>query len=169
MRTPASTGPRSAANAVPPSIALFACDMRVSSSPTSSGRIVRCDAKYGGMKQPSSATIPSSRPKLRTPAAYRRGIDARIGARAKSAISIVVREPSRWTTEPLGIPRIAIGRISAARTRLILPGEPVVTSTNHGSARYVIRVPSTEIVSASTSALTALRFTGIGVAVSMAE
>jgi hypothetical protein len=42
--------------------------MRVSSSPTSSGRIVRCDAKYGGMKQPSSATIPSKTPKLRTPA-----------------------------------------------------------------------------------------------------
>ena len=63
------------------------------------------------------------------------GIDARIGARAKSAISIVVREPSRWTTVPLGMPRTAIGRISAARTRLIFPGEPVVTSTNHGSAR----------------------------------
>ena len=80
---------------VPPSIELFACDIRRSSSPTSSGRIVRCDAKYGGMKQPSSATSPSSRPKLRTPAECRSGIDARIGARAKSATSIVVREPSR--------------------------------------------------------------------------
>ena len=50
------------------------------------------------------------------------------------------------------MPRIAIGRISAARTRLIFPGEPVVTRTNHGSARYVIRVPRTEMVSAATSA-----------------
>ena len=51
----------------------------------------------------------------------------------------------RWTSMPLGIPRIAIGAISAARTRLIFPGEPVVTSTNQGSARNVIRVPRTEI------------------------
>ena len=101
------------------------------------------------MKLPSSATIPSRSPKLSTPAEYRSGIEARIGARAKSAMSIVVREPSLWTTVPLGMPRIAIGRISAARTRLIFPGEPVVTSTNHGSARYVMRVPRTEIVSAS--------------------
>ena len=68
MSAPASAGPTSAAKALPPSIELFACDMRVSSSPTSSGRIVRCDAKYGGMKQPSSATIPSRSPKLSTPA-----------------------------------------------------------------------------------------------------
>jgi hypothetical protein len=87
-------------------------------------------------------------------------MDARIGARAKSATSIVVREPSRWTSAPLGTPRIAIGRISAARTRLILLGDPVVTRTNHGSARYVIRVPRTEIVSAATSAETAVFFTG---------
>ena len=72
---------------------------------------------------------------------------------------MVVRAPSRCTSVPLGMPRIAIGRISAARTRLIFPGEPVVTSTNHGRARYVIRVPSTETVSAATSAETALRFT----------
>src|SRR4029453_18174204 len=88
-------------------------------------------------------------------------IEARIGARARSETSIVVREPRRCTTTPLGTPRTAIGRISAARTRLILPGEPVVTRTNHGSARYVIRVPSTEIVSAATSAETAVFLTSV--------
>ena len=168
MSAPASAGPSSAARALPPSMELFACDMRVSSSPTSSGRIVRCAAKYGGAKAPRSATIASSSQKWRIPAAYSSGIDARMGARAKSATSIVVLEPSRCTSEPLGTPRIAIGRSSAARTRLILLGEPVVTRTNHGRARYVMRVPSTEIVSARTSALTARRFTGISLGCSIA-
>ncbi len=35
---------------------LLACDIVRSSSPTSSGKITRCAAKYGGMKQPRSAT-----------------------------------------------------------------------------------------------------------------
>jgi hypothetical protein len=135
MSTPARAGPINAANALPPSIELFACDIRVSSSPTSSGRIVRWAAKYGGAKAPSNATIASSSQKSRRPAAWRRGMDARMGAREQSATSIIVREPSRCTSAPLGTPRIAIGRISAARTRLILLGDPVVTSTNHGSAR----------------------------------
>ena len=60
---------------------------------------------------------------------------------------------------PLGTPRIAIGRICTARTTLIFAAEPVVTSTNHGSARYVIREPSVEISSATTSAPTARLFT----------
>ena len=135
---------------------LFACDIVRSSSPTSSGRIVRCDAKYGAMKHPSSATSPSRSGKLSRSAACSSGIEARIGARAKSAMSIVFRDPRRWTTAPLGMPRIAIGRISAARTSDIFPGEPVVTSTNHGSARYVILVPRTETISALTSAPTAV-------------
>ena len=84
-------------------------------------------------------------------------------------MSIVVREPSRWTTAPLGMPRIAIGRISAARTRLIFPGEPVVTRTNHGSARYVMRVPRTEMVSAATSADTAVFFTPVAAESTMAR
>ena len=87
------------------------------------------------MKQPSSATRPRRSGKLSRSAAWRIGIDARIGARAKSASSIVFRAPSRCTSIPLGMPRIAIGAISAARTSVIFPGEPVVTSTNHGSAR----------------------------------
>jgi hypothetical protein len=113
------------------------------------------------MKHPSSATMARSSSKLRAPAACSSGIEARIGARARSAASIVVRAPRRWTSAPLGMPRRAVGRTSAARTSDTFPGEPVVTRTNHGSARYVIRVPNTEIVSAATSADTALLFTPV--------
>ena len=94
-------------------------------------------------------------PEVEHPAACSSGIDASSGARAKSATSIVERAPMRWTRSPLGIPSSAMGAISAARTSVIFAGEPVVTSTNHGSARYVIRVPSTEITSARTRAPTA--------------
>jgi hypothetical protein len=132
---PASAGPASPAKAVPPSTTLFACAIVVSSSPTSSGRITRCAAKYGAMKQPSRKTSTSSKGKWSTPAACSRGSDASSGTRAASQTSIVVRAPSRSTAIPLGIPRIATGRISTARTIVIFAGEPVVTSTNHGSAR----------------------------------
>jgi hypothetical protein len=114
---------------------LFACAIVVSSSPTSSGRITRCAAKYGAMKQPSRKTSPSKSEKWRTPAACRIGSASSSGARAASQTSIVVRAPRRSTTIPLGMPKIAIGRISTARTSDILAADPVVTSTNHGSAR----------------------------------
>ena len=114
---------------------LFACAIVVSSSPTSSGRITRWAAKYGAMKQPSAKTRTSSSGKLSMSAEWRIGSEARSGIRAASHVSIVVRAPSRSTTIPLGMPRIAIGAISAARTSVIFDGEPVVTSTNHGSAR----------------------------------
>ncbi len=135
ISNPASAGPAIAATAVPPSMRLFAWDIRRSSSPTSSGRITRWDAKYGGMNAPSTATIPSRSGNDSTPAAWRTGTDASNGARARSEASIVVREPSRWTSAPLGTPRSAIGTISAARTSVIFDTEPVVTSTNHGNAR----------------------------------
>ena len=114
---------------------LFACAIVASSSPTSSGRITRCAAKYGAMKQPSPKTSAIRSGKLSRSNACRIGSEARSGARAPSQTSIVVRAPSRSTTIPLGMPKIAIGRISAARTIVIFAGEPVVTSTNHGSAR----------------------------------
>jgi hypothetical protein len=55
-------------------------------------------------------------------------------------------------TLPLGIPKIAIGRISAARTKLIFDTDPVVTSTNQGNATKVICVPVIEINSEANSA-----------------
>src|SRR5829696_4693628 len=152
IRIPASAGPARAAKAVPPSITLLACAIVVSSSPTSSGRITRWAAKYGAMKQPSAKTSASRSGKLSRSAEWRSGSETRSGIRAASQTSIVVRAPSRSTTVPLGIPRIAIGRISTARTRVIFEGDPVVTSTHHGRARYVIREPRIETISAATSA-----------------
>ena len=49
---------------------------------------------------------------------------------------------------PAGMPKIAIGSISAASTQPILAVEPVVTRTNHGSATNVIAVPVSETSSA---------------------
>ena len=74
------------------------------------------------------------------------------GARAASATSIVRRAPSRETTMPLGMPRMAIGSSSAASTIPIRVVDPVVVSTNHGSARNVICEPSDEMISALSSA-----------------
>jgi hypothetical protein len=51
------------------------------------------------------------------------------------------------------MPRIAIGAISAASTRLVLAAEPVVTRTNHGRATKVIDVPLVETASARRSAI----------------
>ena len=149
MRMPASAGPIRPAAENPPSSRLFAWAIVVTSSPTKPGRITRWEAAYGGMNAPIAATIPSSTPNDSRPAEYSSGSAMISGARAKSAMSIVLREPSFWTRVPLGMPRIAIGRIWTARTTLIFAAEPVVTSTNHGSARYpVIRQPSVEISSA---------------------
>ena len=65
------------------------------------------------------------------------------------------RAPNRAITAPEGMPRIAIGASSAARTTPILVGEPVVERTNQGSARNVICEPRDEITSAEMSARTA--------------
>ena len=62
------------------------------------------------------------------------------------------RAPSLATTAPLGIPSSATGAISTARTIPIFAADPVVTSTNHGRARKVIREPSDETISATISA-----------------
>jgi len=74
------------------------------------------------------------------------------GIRSASDTSIVVRAPSRPTSEPLGMPKSAIGTTSAARTTLMRVGDPLVTSTNHGRATNVMAVPVLETTSAARSA-----------------
>ena len=54
------------------------------------------------------------------------------GPRAASEMSIVFLAPSFAITVPAGMPKIAIGSISAARTQPIFAVEPVVTSTKNG-------------------------------------
>ena len=63
-------------------------------------------------------------------AARRAAARARRRRRASSCA-----HPAARRRIPLGIPKIAIGRISTARTIDIFAADPVVTSTNHGSAR----------------------------------
>ena len=72
-----------------------------------------------------------------------------------------MRAPSRAMTLPLGIPKIAIGAISAARTNDIFDTDPVVVSTNQGSATKVIWMPVIETSSATSSA-SVVRFLSIG-------
>ena len=50
------------------------------------------------------------------------------------------------------MPRIAIGKSSAASTIPIFVVDPVVVSTNHGNARNVICAPSDEMTSALSNA-----------------
>ena len=124
------------------------------SSPTSSGTTERCTAKYGAMNTPLSATSASSSGNERRPVACRIGMAARSGARARSQTSIVRRVPMRAAIAPPQKPSIAIGTISAMITQVMRCGEPVVRSTNHGSASHVICVPSEEATSAASSAET---------------
>src|SRR5918999_1180232 len=73
------------------------------------------------------------------------------GARTESPSSIVRLAPSRVTSVPLGIPSSATGSSCTASTTVMRAGDPVVTSTNQGSARNVICVPSDETTSAARS------------------
>jgi hypothetical protein len=80
------------------------------------------------------------------------GIANMIGAGTPSASSIARRAPMRASRLPPGSPKIATPATAAAITKPIRAGEPVVTSTNHGSASQVICEPVVEIVSATSSA-----------------
>ena len=71
------------------------------------------------------------------------------GPRAASEISIVFLAPIFEINVPAGMPKIAIGIISAARTQPIFAVDPVVTSTKNGSATNVIDEPVSETSSAA--------------------
>ena len=109
---------------------------------------IRDDAKYGAAKTPIAKAVPSSAPNERCPVWWRIGSTSRSGPRAASEMSIVRFAPIRAMSEPAGMPTIAIGSISAARTHPILAVEPVVTRTNHGRATNVIEEPVSETSSA---------------------
>ena len=73
------------------------------------------------------------------------------GPRAASEMSIVFLAPSFAITVPAGMPKIAIGSISAARAQPIFAVEPVVMRTKKGRATNVIDEPVNETSSAVTS------------------
>ena len=72
-------------------------------------------------------------------------------ARTRSEASINRRGPSQVATRPPSSPSTVSPTNSAASTAPIRAGDPVVTSTNQGSATAVISVPVVEMTSASTS------------------
>ena len=111
----------------------------------------RDEAMYGAAKVPMANVVTSSAANERWPVLCRIGITSINGPRAASEISIVFLPPSFEITVPAGIPKMAIGSISAARTQPIFAVEPVVASTNHGSATKVIAEPVNETSSAVTS------------------
>src|SRR6266540_1086441 len=123
-----------------------------SSSPSISGTITFCEVKYGAPKTPRSSARSTSGGKVRWPLQCSTGTSNIRGARTASDSSIVRRAPSRWISVPEGSPATAKPSSSAAITSVIRAGEPVVVSTNQGSASQVICVPVIEITSAPRSA-----------------
>ena len=122
---------------------LFACEIARSSLPIELRQDHQLDAKYGAPKTPKprlSAAAPETRA---CRAACRIGSDAINGSRAGSQASMVVRAPSRGD-RPAREAEHRPGAISTASDQPIFDGDPVVTSTNHGTARYVIREPRIE-------------------------
>src|SRR3954471_22465892 len=80
------------------------------------------------------------------------GMSAISGAQSRLHATSVRLTPRRAAAVPAGMPRSAHGSTSAATTSAIRDGEPVVVSTNHGSASAVICEPVAEMTSAPTSA-----------------
>src|SRR5579872_524472 len=155
MSTPPSTGPRIVVAVRLPSNSEVACATTPSSSPSRSGISVPRAEPYGALKRPTQKTTASSSGNDSAPVQWSTGTAAISGARATSQTSIVRRDPSFVTSDPAGIPKSPIGTISAASTAPIRAAEPVVTSTNQGSARNVICVPVVEISCAARRARTA--------------
>ena len=123
------------------------------SSPSSSGTIADCAPKCAPAGIPHTNASATRRPNDSAPAACSSGMAAVAGAHSASHTSIVRRAPSRVAIRPPTSARSASGAASAASTTVIRCGDPVVSSTNHGSATTVISVPSEEIASAATSAI----------------
>src|SRR4051812_6890217 len=148
---PASTGPASCVSWLAPDRTALTLATACSSSPATSGTTSRDEAKYGAAKIPIANVVASSAANERCPVLCRIGMTSISGPRAASEMSIVFFAPSFAITVPAGMPKIAIGSISAARTQPIFGVESVVARTNHGSATKVIDVPVKDTSSAESS------------------
>jgi hypothetical protein len=146
MRTPAIGGPSTAVRRLAVWSSVFASPSRCSSSGKRSGSSAVFDANDGVAKTPTPATSTSSTGKVSIPARWSSGIAAISGARMPSQISIVRRAPSRVARPPPS-PPTATAAASTASTTDIRAAEPVVVSTNHGSATQVICDPVSETIS----------------------
>ena len=155
MRTPASTGPSTSAMRIAACSSAFASPSTPSSSPTISGRIAALETNDGVPNAPTAKTSTSSSGKESSPAAWSRGTAAMSGARQASATSIVRRSPTRPTRLPEAKPTMPSAAASTATTMAIFVAEPVVVTTNQGSATHVICDPAVEITSRASSASSA--------------
>lgn len=81
---------------------------------------------------------------------YSAGIAASNGSRAASAITIVCLAPIRAISEPAGRGSVTNGMLPMPRTSPSFVADPVVTSTNQGSANTVIDEPTDDTSSAAT-------------------
>ena len=77
------------------------------------------------------------------------GIAATAPALAKTAGTLVVRNPSRSTMTPPKNPARTAGRKLKKTASPVSAGLPVVTSTNHGTASRATAFPTSEIASAT--------------------
>ena len=127
---------------LPPWKSAFARLTSGSSSPSSSGTITFCAAKYGALNAPRTNATARSAPNESAPAQCRSGRSEhqrRADGVAERASSAGRRAGA--SSLPPGRPSSPSPASSAATTRLIRVAEPVVTSTNHGSASQVICEP----------------------------
>src|SRR5215211_5548401 len=99
-------------------------------------------------------TTPEAREQCREDDADARHARGDDGERHRQALVLQQeRRDDQAEWPPLGTPSSATGASSKARTIPIFAGECVVTSTNHGSATFVIAEPTRETSSASSPRL----------------
>ncbi len=79
----------------------------------------------------------------------RSGIAATAAELARSATTLVVRNPSRSTTTPPKNAARTIGTKLKNTTSAVRVALPVSVSTNHGIAIWAIALPESEIASAA--------------------
>ena len=79
----------------------------------------------------------------------RSGIAATAAALARSATTLVVRNPSRSTITPPKNPPMTSGRKLRKTASAVSAALPVVVSTNHGIASCATALPASEMTSAT--------------------
>ncbi|GMA86369.1 hypothetical protein GCM10025868_16190 [Angustibacter aerolatus] len=98
----------------------------------------------GPRQVPASAHSTSSAVNVRWPVACSSGIAPTTRALATSLAMLTRRVPTRSVTGPARAVDSAYGAVSAIATRPVRVAEPVVSSTNSGSATMLSRLPTSD-------------------------
>ena len=128
---------------------------RRTSSPSSPLTIALCDPSDAAQGTPERNASATRSGNDSAPSRCSSGIAAVVTTHTASQATSARHGPWRATKRALGTPSSSSGADSAASTTLIRVAEPVVSSTNHGSATAVISEPSDDTTWAPTSARTA--------------